>query len=366
MKRNLIICNTTYQLMVAVNIRMNAVPSDETDIILSDKTDFSKIAMRLEAVDLFSNVYYIEPKKLYESKTLIGRKLLCYRGLFFPGNSLARNYRLALKPYDTLYAANTTDNVVTEVFNVLKRNNQGLTYIEFEDGYGTYVRPLRYKEPCGLKKFVCRILNIRLLTENMVAYMLLYYPELYLYEDAIPKKKLAMLDFRSDLIKKQMRDVFGYDDRRYITKKFIILEESFKAEGEVNNAEELFTLVVDIVGEENTMLKTHPRNGGNSYYDRNIEIIDAPIAWEVLAASGNLDDKVLITCTSGSAINSKLMFGFSCKIIFLYKILKGMKSSVFQSDQAQIYLERFRKQFSSEVFVPETELELMDILKRML
>lgn len=364
-KRNLYICNTTYQLIVCVHLVMKHNQCDLNDIILTDRTDFSRTANALRGEKIFNCVMEIHPKALYKGKGTNELKWMKMQDVLAPMKILKYRYKISLGEYDTLYACNMADTVVMEVYSALKKKNPALETCEFEDGYGTYVRPLRVPGNDKSKtRLAYRIMKTPFLTSAEINRTFLFFPELYVYPDNIPKEKLQPMDMKNPEIAELLQRVFGCQEY-HISRKYIILEESFKAEGEVNNAEELFTTIIDWVGEENVMLKTHPRNGGNSYHERNVQIFDAPVAWEALIATENMDDKVLITCTSGTSINTKLLYHSKCKIVFLYRLLEGDLSSLFLSPVTQQYLGEFKKNFAEEVFVPENVQELKEVILQM-
>lgn len=365
MKRNLIICNTTYQLLVSLNLRLVCLQQEETDIILTDRTDFSKTWKQLADENIFSNVYVIAPKKNDEKKGWFARKFSEY---IYPleciGHRFEKKYGIELKEYSHLWACNMTDHVVMQLFSILRKRNNKLKCSEFAEGFGTYSRPLRRKAfPNKIIEIEHKILGLDYLTEGKISELYLYFPELYSYKDKIAKKQLELMRYKDNSIQEMIQRVFGCDGKSYIKKKYIILEESFKADGVVNNSEDLFTYIIDIVGEENVMLKTHPRNGKNSYHKRKIQIFDAPVAWEALIAMEDMDDRVLITCSSSSSINTKLLYHSKCKIIFLNRMLEGGQNNTFKERAALEYLEKFHAMFPKEVFSPTNKKELEELLR---
>lgn len=368
--RNLFYCNTTYQFLFCLNIVLMRTAGDANDIILSDRTDFTQVAENLTREKIFDNVTVIRPKEgeaLYAKKGASGRmreRIHHFSAYLSPLKWLKKEYGLELPRYDAIYACNMTDHALIEIYAALALENKDISFYEIEDGYGTYVRPLRYYQgEHSFKQTILSILRYPFLTAEKITKSLLYFPELYLHEDSVPKEQMPLMDLSAQEIQGLMQRIFGCCGF-HLQKRYIIMEESFKADGEVNNSEQLFTEVVDMVGKDNIMLKTHPRNGRNSYHERDIEVYDEPVAWEALIATENVDDKVLVTCTCGTAVNTKLLYGSKCKVIYLYKLLEGDASSVFKSPYTITYLERFREKYSDEVFVPSTHEELRQVIDR--
>lgn len=367
-KRNLFLCNSTYQLLVCINIALEVTAKDQNDIVLSDCTDFRKIGKKLESENIFDNIFFIDPmakQKWMKQKGWGTFRQRGYRltGYINPEHWIGREYKLHLQAYDSIYASNLAQHFWCIIYGDLARKNRNLSLYEYEEGFGSYVIMQRFKKrERPVKNAICKLFGTPNLTEDKIKGIYLYFPELYVQPDPVPKLRLPVMNLNDSGIQTMLQRIFGCEGI-HLSKRYIILEESFKVSGEVNNSEQLFTEVVDIVGTDNVLLKTHPRNGKNSYHERDIAVYDATVAWEALIATENIDDKVLITCMSSSAINAKLLYGSKCKIIFLYKLLEGEVSLMYKSENTYKYIDRFLKKYDGEAFAPSTHEELHNLLR---
>lgn len=368
--RNLYFCNTTYQLLFCINIAIMMTGDDTNDIILSDRTDFTVVAENLKKERIFDNITIIRSKEWDEREErerpgIWRRRLHLISSYAHLEKWMSEEYDLTLPRYDAFFACNMKDHVVAEVYAVLAQKNKNLRFYEIEDGFGTYIAPPRFSDSERLfKRISLAAIRVPYLTEGKITKTILFFPELYMNEDHVPKERLPLMDLRDPEIQGLMQRIFGCEGT-HLKKRFILLEESFRADGFENNSDQLLTEVIDLVGRENVLLKTHPRNGRSTYGEREVEAYDAPVAWEALIASENIDDKVLVTCLSGSAVNSKLLYGSKCKIIFLYKLLEGDAGYLMQFPATRAYFDKFAKKFDGEVFVPATHGELRQVIEKL-
>ena len=68
-RKILFICNTYYQLIVAMQLALTVFEEDEVDVILSDHSvGAKKVADRLQDTRVFRDVLYLETLKFYASK----------------------------------------------------------------------------------------------------------------------------------------------------------------------------------------------------------------------------------------------------------------------------------------------------------
>ena len=56
---NVFVCGTIFQVITAINIRVTSL-LDNTDLILTDSTDFSNIENTLEELGIFHKIYHMK------------------------------------------------------------------------------------------------------------------------------------------------------------------------------------------------------------------------------------------------------------------------------------------------------------------
>lgn len=364
--KKLITCSTVYQLLVAINLRMNDVDeSNEWDIILTDQSDFSVPVRNLREIQLFRNVMPVNSleveRKAFRSN--FEKKMWLIRQAVTPNYYLKKEFGLDIEEYDAFYTANMADFFSITLFAALKKKNKLLKFYEYEDGISSYVRDdrrfIKETDMGGKLRCLYKLFSTPILCGEQEESMLLYFPEYYLVKDSIDKKRIKHMDIESEEIVELHKKVFGINNIN-IDQKYIILEEPFRCAGRVIDSDNCFDWIASKVGAENIIVKTHPRNDASYYKDKGIAVFSQPIAWEALLAGVNMDDKVLITCSSTSGINSKRLYKSNCKIIFLYDLVQEAREDLDRGRTREFY-DSFVKQFKDEVYAPQSyeELEML-------
>lgn len=305
----LFVCNTAYQVLVASWIKYCNYNGCDCDIIISDHMNgYKTLKHNAEKVGLFKNVYNVESKNYVYNKDgffLFVFKRVLYR--FFPKTVFKKT--INNEKYDILYISNF-DIYNILIFNVLKKRNENLELNVFEDGISTYGLKSKdfyeYFKPS--KSFIVRIIRdygfIRKTFYNNVSAMKVFEPELCEWNPNCRIDKLDRLNPEDTVFKKIVNTIFDYysiEDK--YEEKFIFFEESFFADSEWNEDVKLVEKIADIVGKENLLIKTHPRNPVNRFKDLGYKTnTNTSVPWEVIALNINVADKVLLTISSTSAI----------------------------------------------------------------
>ena len=87
--------------------------------------------------------------------------------------------------------------------------------------------------------------------------------------------------------------------------------------------------IADIVGKDNLLIKTHPRDTRTLYVDNGFNVDEnSSVPWEAIQLSGKFDDKVFMTINSGSVLSGSLMSKNKVKTFYMYKMCdyKGNES----------------------------------------
>lgn len=370
-KKSLYVCNTVFQLYTAINMRMNIMDeADIVDIVITDRTDFSHIEKALIKEGLFDNIYLINANEYYDNhfyksmklRYLIRRSKIEY---FFSKHIFSKIAGWNLESYDELYICNH-DHFAEIIYGSLYKKNRFIKVFEFEEGYGTYVRPLRNERKLdnNVLSQIYRIFNIKLLLPVTLNASYLYAPKLYCWEDNIKKIELQKFDVENLKLIEMLNRIFLYEKDDSFNKKVIILEESFITDGFKNNDYELIINTIEIIGKENVMIKLHPRNRTNRFEDLGVEVFCKPVPWEVVCLNENFDDKILVTITSNTAFAPKILYNSKCQVLFLYKLLKGY-NLIMDGSKAELFFQKVKKLYGKEIFMPDNLDEYNDMLKRL-
>ena len=83
LKRILILCNTYFQLIVAIQLKYTLNREDEVYVVLSDHSKNAKLIYeKLKETNYFEGVWYYDTEKLVNHKNIFSRLSVLCRGIF--------------------------------------------------------------------------------------------------------------------------------------------------------------------------------------------------------------------------------------------------------------------------------------------
>lgn len=346
MERALFICNTPYQIMVAFQIKDKICNGDVADIIITDHMNEGKrVADNIRKCSVFNEVYYIQVKNKFENFGYLTKILYSISGKL--KNKYLSKFIEINNSYSTIYISNLNaivPYIYHKVFNNNTMNNLNKPKIYvFEDGLSTY-SPLfeKYINSNMILKTNSILENIKIKIRSHATYknlagLYLFNPELIQWKTTIPTFKIPNIDIIDNITKEYLNNIFDYQNciDSYDT-KVIFFEESYYAEGFTVNDLEVVEHLANKYGKDNIMIKIHPRNPINRFeklgYKTNS---DTFVPWELIALNENIEEKVLVTISSSSLINTYLILGKNANYTFLFKCInvdkymdKDIKSTI--------------------------------------
>ena len=179
------VCNTYYQLIMAIDMRLTLFKNDKVTLLLSDhSSNADKISERLIELHVFDKVGYVKTKSIdYCSESKID-KFMDYLKIIFNNNILQI---LTNEKFDKLFYfnQNLSSNLI---FNSVVKNNSYIEVCQFEEGILSYpnignnkLKNLRFgrtKLLCVLRKIFLES-NIIEKLEKFIAYILNYTMEIF-------------------------------------------------------------------------------------------------------------------------------------------------------------------------------------------
>lgn len=321
MKNDLFLCNSTYQVMVALWIKYHELSNDQADIIVSNHMNGGeKIAKSLSMSGIFRHVYFAETldESRYKVKRTRFRRLL---GDINPIAELSQYINLTEK-YTDLYIANC-DGFSQMLYNALNRTIPNLKLHIFEDGLSTYCEFEKYyryfehyyypEESAGyLKKFVREKIYRKKTLFGNVSDFLVFNVDIMKWDPGCAINAITKIDISDEKFREIVNNVFEVKNStdKYDS-KYIFFEESFYADGEKIADVELVEKLAKKVGKNNIMIKIHPRNPMNRFDELGYKTNhDTSIPWEVILMNiGDVSDKVFLTVASSAILNPIMIFG---------------------------------------------------------
>lgn len=340
MKRILFVCNTVYQILTAINIRMTMRKDSVADIIISNVVvNGNHICEVINETDFFNQAYFVQSKKYEPVMAYKNTNLFCQKWTNFliQKNPKKRiNQYVTLEGhYDELFFSNT-GGFINELFRVLKNDNKFLKAFCFEDGTSSYTITWRdwFEEERILYskgKSFRKLLGIHYLVDELDGYMV-YRPELMDWKPKCSVIKISQINRENNDLRNAINAIFEYEKCEDIyDEKLIYFEDYLSAEGEFAREEKVILELISCVGKENIMVKRHPRSKNDIYLKHGIKVNrNLSIPWEVIALNiEDLEEKVLISHISGSIAMPYLIAGMHTKSISLVLCEESIKDCTY-------------------------------------
>ena len=352
---NLFLCNSVYQLLNALNLRMNVFGEERADIVVTDICpDHEGLAARLRGTGLFETVYAVKSKFIFRQQYKHTR-LSVNRYRFDPTSLLKQAGEIPGKAY-ARYLTGAFDDYISMLYIILQKKNRDIEHFRFEDGGMSYVRD----HACvnEVERRMEKLFRIRPLG-SILAPMYLYEPELYSAKDGREVLQMPKLSKDDAAFIEAVNKVFNVSQAEPLKEKAVFFEASYYADGLTTNDRELVEACHNTLGDE-LAIKLHPRNGVNRFEDAGIAIMQTDMPWELYCLNNDVRGKTLISVTSNAAISPQLFLEEPPHTVLLYKLFKGT-DILLGIEEYKDYLEKILAK-CSRIAVPETEAELAEAL----
>lgn len=377
MKR-VMVCMTVLHLFNYINMRETLFDKeDRVDIILVDKTGFDSIVEPLKQSGIFDNVYIVKFDEVYKGilnkycgdNNKLREKFLSLRiDMIFYNKTLEKffaNTNFSYN-YDEMYIANYS-RLANMVYNRLFGINSNLKIYFCEDGYVTYYKPptnYKYAKETKYTKFLSAF-GIKQLLVGQIDGVYLYEPKLCIVDDNLPKFAIPKIDKNNLDIVRKINKVFNYENDNFFDRKYIIFEQPFYIYNVETNEVDLYKKIIETVGEENVIVKLHPRATKNRFDEfKNIKIYNKTVPLEIILLNQVFDDKILITVNSNAVITPVMLYGDMSKVILLQNIFEIDKKD-FIDDEIYDFFNVVSNMYDNQIFIPNTEEKVFDLLSEM-
>lgn len=315
MKRNLFICDTPFQIMMAMAFRMTLLKNDTVDIVISDIISNSEgLYQNIKRSNAFSDAYYIRDyelnygfhslKKNEKIRILLNRK------------GIIKSLLQLEEPYDAMFVTDTLRSI-DWVYEYLSNFNHELNVFYYEEGpiavlcdQGNHFKKSNEYGSIG-KRLINRILGVKHINGNFRGAFTSVsdqMPKVYFEWYDIPRITSEEID---DYVNK-LNEFWSYEHTNEFRNKFIFLEESFFTDGRENRDIEMINDIVTVVGKNAVIVKLHPRTRENRFEKMGLTVYQKNnVPWELIALNGDLQDTILICVGSGAILYPKLYWNIN-------------------------------------------------------
>ena len=319
MKKKLIITNTYYQLIVAIQMKETIFKDDYVSTVITDYSNGAyDIFIRIKKLSIFDEVVFANAKEL-NSRTTFEKLEDCIDISFFSSNRYKVLVEdLANKYYDEIISFNFRLDIYG-IYSILSNINDKIKFSRFEESFLSYNAQIPDTKRRKIIRFFRKLTGKRNITSSFHNFYC-FYPENY-YGKLNPVK-IPVIS-KDDGIDELLMSVFNLKkDQLLYSEKYIFFTSVFDFEGGEPVGEfELVSNIADLVGIDNILIKTHPRDKRNLYTQNGYKVdCNSNIPWEVIQIAGDFKDKVFLTVNSASVLSGSTISKDPIKTFFMYKL----------------------------------------------
>lgn len=335
MGKILFLCNSVYQLLFALNLRMTVFKEDNVDFVISDQMNGSEgLTDRIRQNIDNSNVYNLRIK---ESLCHENGKLAYAREIVRIRKAISK-LDIEKHAYSSFGFANL-DPITSMLFEYI--SNSYCNCFIIEDGIATYSRSFwdQFIKEKNRKRYARLINEVWLIRDNIVN------------EIGLKQIKAPIFNVNDKSLIEKYNKIFGYYENRDIyDKRIIFFEESYYVDKGIRDDETVINFLEKKYGKDNIMIKIHPRNRENRFEKMGYKTNkNTAIPWELIILNENISDKILCTMMSGAVITPWMM-GIKSEVIMFYNCVdRSAISSHFLPT-----VEKICKENKDIFYVPET------------
>lgn len=315
--RRLIISNTHYQTIIAIQLKITLFKSDDVVLLISDHSSNSdRIASNIEKSNLFEKVMYFESRDIIYNRT----KKQEWRDFFDLAFGKNNRYVYYLDHIDNIYfdelLVYNYEVDIYALYTVLAGVNPKITISVFEEGISAYsFKEFHSKKidlACMIRKIVYKN-NIKNARGNFYC----FYPQLY--EGEYTPFKIPLIEKNDEYIS-ILCQAFGVNRSKLKYKeKYIFFTSVCDFEGAPIGETELVLKIADMVGLDNLLVKVHPRDRRDIFTGSGLHIDNnSYVPWEVIQLCVDFSNSVFLTATSGSVLAGSFLTERHVKTFYLY------------------------------------------------
>ena len=316
MRNILVICDTYYQLIVAIQLKATLFKDERVSCILTDYcVGADRVVKRLKKECFFEKTFFY---RKHERKNTIVSKLQSISGAI-TGKAHYLDFLMDLAPVDEVIFWIPDKNI----FSYLYRKNSDIVCSKFEEGIGSYLNDfmeVSYKTDVARRIFSKKALMDSI--ENFYCFWPNY------YSGKLKSIRIPTMDATSSALA-ILKRVFEIDEaKRAYDQKYIYFASRYDYMGGEQIGEgKIVKKLAEIVGKDNLLVKAHPSDRRTFYKDNGLRVDqNLSVPWEAIHFCIDLSDKVLITSTSMAVISTSLMLQTPPKTVFMYEYCNTTKN----------------------------------------
>lgn len=312
--KKLILCDTYYQLLVAVQLKLTLFKNDQVSVWISDHSNGAeRVAKQLKKIDCFENVKFIRTKNFIYQRS----KVESIKDIIQYNFGLSKINKL--EQYDEIIFYNLT-LIVYAIQDYYTMIGHSVIWSRMEEGLFSYETDLE----TGLRVQATRAIRKIVLRKDVASLIQNYYcffPQLKKSHPEWTRIQIPRLEASFNDLRRILNFIFEYVPQDF-PQKYIFLASSSDIDGHSYGETELVQQIAREVGNQNLLVKMHPRDTRRVYQDLGIPVMENyNVPWEVVQLNWN-EPKKLLTVNSGAFISICALQNENVMGYFLYPSVK--------------------------------------------
>lgn len=327
----LIICNTYYQILMAIQLKNTLFKKDIVDVMISDQCGQNHgINSKLEEHRIFHKVYFKKTKQLCMKKKKLLKKMTDLKKIIVGSTDFKDIYK---NRYDELIFYNP-DIAVHMIFCGLEKHNSNLICSRFEEGIFSYNTTFEFFNKLKYAYYIRKKMGKRNLLDSVDKF---YCTNPVAYKGNKICINIPKIDLDYDQTGNQFTSLFNVQMCSY-KQKYIYFAGVYDFEGGEPVGEiELINKIIYKVGKENLLVKVHPRDDITRFVGKGIEIdSNSGIPWEAVQLGHSFEEHVFLTLLSSSVLSVNMMLCKPVQTYFLYPICDLQKNNLASAQKKNI------------------------------
>lgn len=332
----LIIANTYYQLIMAIQMNYTVFNNDSVTLLLSDHSQNAKsISGNLNDLHVFTRTCYIETNGIISRRSR-GDKIIDFWRISFLKSNRYTSYIKQLNDlfFDEIICFNYNIDIYG-LYSTLYNYNENIVVSLYEEGVLSYgVRAdINYRR--NIIKMARHIFGKKDITDAFGSFYC-FYPSLYYGPfETIRVPHIKVNGECIDILKK----VFNVSKLEY-QEKYIFFTSVYDFEGGESIGEfELVSEIGEVVGKNNLLIKIHPRDTRTIYIDNGFKVDNnSSVPWEVIQLSQDFSSKIYLTATSGSVLAGSLLTDKPPRTFYMHKLCNMENNSMAKKTAENIVM----------------------------
>lgn len=359
MKKILIICNTYYQVIEMVQLRLTLFKDDMVVSVISDcSNNAENVFNRLRDIKVFDGCYFVKRKAVLARKKTLLDKVKSIPTFIFGKGSIWDE--IPLGNFDEIIFYNQDDDMFV-LFAKLYERNQNLLISRFEESIYSYESgrwtAVKYSVAQAFRKLMGKK-NLEEAYKNFYC----FFPELY-------HGNMNPVEIPAISANSRLPDILNtafnlcIEDNAY-NYKYIFFSSVGDFEGGRPIGEiALIKDIAELVGNDNLLVKVHPRDDTSRFIKEGLHVdTHSNVPWEIIQLGRDFSNHIFLSVNSTSVMTVTLLQDNPPTVFYLYKLcdLNGNVSIESTLNSLEdIVLGNFMKHRRARIHVAE---RLEDIL----